>query len=58
MKMTFGKYKGVELEDIPEDYLVWCLENCAMHFTLTEEMENQLRLKGGKGVIRDKKELY
>jgi hypothetical protein len=23
MKISFGKYKGKELADIPEDYLVW-----------------------------------
>lgn len=57
MKMPFGKYKGQELENIPEDYLRWCLETCTLNFALGEEMENQLKLKEGKGVIRDKKEL-
>jgi hypothetical protein len=25
--MPFGKYKGNELEDIPDDHLVWVLDN-------------------------------
>ena len=53
--MPFGKYKGQELDDIPEDYIQWCLENCTLTYQLEEEMENQLRLKRGEGVIREKK---
>jgi len=26
--MPFGKHKGRALSDIPEDYLVWVLDNC------------------------------
>jgi Putative quorum-sensing-regulated virulence factor len=25
--MTFGKHRGKRLEDIPGDYLLWCLDN-------------------------------
>lgn len=28
MKMPFGKHKGVDLEDVPEDYLIWVLDKC------------------------------
>lgn len=28
MDMPFGKHKGTPLEDVPEDYLVWVLDNC------------------------------
>jgi uncharacterized protein (DUF3820 family) len=28
MRMSFGKYKGRELCDIPLDYLRWVLRNC------------------------------
>jgi hypothetical protein len=27
MKMSFGKFKGESIEDIPHDYLAWCLEH-------------------------------
>ena len=27
-RMTFGKYKGESLTDIPANYLVWALANC------------------------------
>lgn len=26
--MPFGKYKGLPLEAVPEDYLLWVLDNC------------------------------
>lgn len=54
MQMPFGKYKGEELENIPPDYLEWCLENCDMRPALAEEMQNQLALKSGRGVWRSK----
>lgn len=28
MKMPFGKHKGTDLEDVPEDYLMWVLDRC------------------------------
>lgn len=27
MQMPFGKHRGEEIDDIPEDYLFWCLRN-------------------------------
>lgn len=27
MKITFGKYKGIPLRDIPQDYLCWMVKN-------------------------------
>jgi hypothetical protein len=24
--MPFGKYQGIELDEIPDDYIVWCLD--------------------------------
>ena len=27
MRMTFGKYAGIPLSDVPEGYLVWVLDN-------------------------------
>lgn len=28
MRMPWGKHAGKELEDVPEDYLVWVLDHC------------------------------
>lgn len=58
MKMPFGKYKGEELEDIPTDYIRWCLENMNLTASLAEEMENQIRMKENReGVPRRKDEI-
>lgn len=27
IKLRFGKYKGVTLKDVPDNYLRWCLDN-------------------------------
>ena len=30
MKMPFGKYRGEDVADVPEDYLAWVIENCEL----------------------------
>lgn len=30
MRMQFGKYKGRDIEKVPDDYLKWCLKNNAL----------------------------
>lgn len=53
MQMPFGKYKGEELENIPVDYIEWVLENVEnLNWRLEEELQNQLKLKNGEGVVR------
>lgn len=51
MKMPFGKYKGQEIDDIPADYLEWCLTNCTLSYQLEEEMQSQLAMKQGQGRV-------
>jgi hypothetical protein len=41
--MPFGKYKGVEVEDIPRSYLVWIEANVPLRGNLAEEVYNVLR---------------
>jgi uncharacterized protein (DUF3820 family) len=40
MRMTFGGYKGRDVANVPEDYIVWALDNVAtLSPTLRREME-------------------
>ncbi len=43
--MPFGRYKGHSFEDIPTDYLQWCLENFdpVDNYGLYEEIEAEYR---------------
>jgi len=52
MTMPFGKYKGEPIEDLPVDYIEWCLGECDLRPALQAEMEAQLALKRGEGVSR------
>lgn len=52
-RMLWGKHNGEPLEDLPTDYIVWLLENAeSMGPGLTEELQNQLKLRNGEGVER------
>ena len=42
LRVRFGKYDGAELQDIPERYLLWCLER--IDFTPQERRAIQIRL--------------
>ena len=52
MKMPWGKYKDQDLEDIPTDYLQWAAESGFGSTKLQEEIQNQLTLREGIGVVR------
>jgi len=53
LRMPFGKHKGILLDDLPIDYIKWCLENIDnLRDNLREEMQNQVILKSGGGVVR------
>jgi hypothetical protein len=51
MKLTFGKFKGEEIENVPTSYLNWLAENLVL---VQEEIQNQLKLRSGEGVVRDR----
>ena len=52
MKITFGRYSGQDLEDLPTSYLEWLCENVDGRNHLVKEAETQLALREGKGVVR------
>lgn len=57
MLMPFGKYKGQPVADLPVDYIMWVLENLQdLRIDLRTELQNQLDLKSGKGVVRKEAE--
>ena len=57
MKMPFGKYKGEEMEDVPEEYIRYALENfTGLSTALIKEMEDQLVMREGHGrVLREER---
>jgi hypothetical protein len=52
MRMPFGKHRGELVEDIPTAYVEWLLGNLELRPDLQRELEAQLELRGGRGVIR------
>lgn len=42
MKMPFGKFKGEEVEDIPEGYLFWLWDNVELRTPLLEAVADVL----------------
>lgn len=54
--MPFGKYRGQPLDDLPTDYLEWCVQELDQdrNGTLIEEMLAQLAMRRGEGVLRKK----
>lgn len=38
--MPFGKYKGESLENVPESYLLWLLDNCT---NLSKTLAGEIR---------------
>lgn len=51
--MPFGKHKGEKIEDLPTDYIEWCLENVErLSPSIQKEMENQLAGRRGEGIPR------
>ncbi len=45
MFMTFGKYKGWEITDLPESYAIWLLNNVDLDPTLQRALEAHLGIQ-------------
>jgi uncharacterized protein (DUF3820 family) len=54
MKLTFGKFKDEEIENVPTSYLNWLAENLVLPDNVQEEIQNQIKLRSGEGIVRDK----
>jgi hypothetical protein len=52
VKITFGRFAGQDLEDLPTSYLEWICENIEGRAELVKEAETQLTLRRGEGVVR------
>lgn len=52
MKLPRGKYKDQDIEDVPSDYLAWVLTDWNLRPDQVREIENQLALRRGEGVVR------
>ena len=54
--MPWGKHKGMKICDLPTNYINWWLENTNPNTEFAKkiilEMENQLRLRKGEGIVR------
>ena len=50
-RWPFGKHVGVLVEELPTDYIEWALANME-NPPFAEELQNQLELRGGRGVSR------
>ena len=57
IRMPFGKHKGEELGNIPDDYLFWCLDHCtSMSPSLRKAIERHLNyepLSQANGLLLD-----
>lgn len=48
-RMTFGKHKGQRPEDVPTDYLLWCLRECdCLDHWLREAIRQELAPRCGR----------
>lgn len=55
LRMPFGKYKGELVEDLETGYIEWCLSTLdSMRADLRTEMEAQLEMRSGRGVVRER----
>lgn len=48
----YGKHKGEYIQDLDTDYIEWALENMELPVFLEKELQNQLTLRRGEGVVR------
>jgi hypothetical protein len=51
MLMPFGKFRGTDIQDVPEQYLQWCADNVNLRSDLQSEINTELVNRNLKRVI-------
>jgi len=50
--MSFGKYKGKKINEIPDGYLVWLYDNVNMDYMLREAVVSSM-VERFKGIVKE-----
>jgi hypothetical protein len=45
MLMPFGRFKGVDIQDLPSDYLSWLVENIELRQPLLEAVDHEVKAR-------------
>ena len=45
--MPFGKFRGLPIRDLPDDYLSWMLENAELKNNIRRRLETEYEKRGG-----------
>ncbi len=48
-KLTFGKFKDTEIDEVPNSYLSWCVDNLKQE-DVVEECKKELIQRGRTGI--------
>lgn len=57
MKMPFGKHKGRPLKDVPDDYLLWVVDNCkSVSPTLLQAIKVRLEVESPEPSAKAKRQ--
>jgi len=51
--MPFGKYKGSTLEELPSDYMFWCIENLTSKEDIVSAMRREMSYREANDLHRD-----
>jgi uncharacterized protein (DUF3820 family) len=46
MRMPFGKYKGQDLDALPDEYLLWVIANIPLREPLGSAITEEMALRG------------
>ena len=52
VRMPFGKYKGVDVRDLPEDYVVWLIDTIELRDPLKSAVRAEAEARAGSSSYR------